>query len=275
MIILSVNVAEEKELIKKYQRTQSPLIYKELERRYQGVIKKAVLESGLSKYLADQSTITAQALFAFKKALEQYSESKNVQPNTFIINNIKFALKNYKNREMSDVAYRSEQTNRKAGLYYSAVQQMKTDPNADMSDAGIVKYIKSMKSAKGEALGKDFTRSDIKKIRDTERNELMGNALLNSSVGEALEVAELTDNHKKSAFDIMQNQKEKELITLILKSNKTLSLRQKSYIRRLIGIGRTPKAANESQARINAGITATEAFKAKQIIADEIKRRGF
>ena len=116
---------------------------------------------------------------------------------------------------------------------------------------------------------------DIKKIRDTERNELMGNALLNSSVGEALEVAELTDNHKKSAFDIMQNQKEKELITLILKSNKTLSLRQKSYIRRLIGIGRTPKAANESQARINAGITTTEAFKAKQIIADEIKRRGF
>ena len=271
---MGINISEEKALIKKYQRTQSPLIYKELERKYKGAINKAVLESGLGKYLADQSTITAQALFAFKKALDTYSEAKNVQPNTFIINNIKFALKNYKNKEMSDVAYRPEQTNRKAGLYYSAVQQMQTDPNADMSDAGIVKFIKSMKSAKGETLGKDFSRSDIRKIRDTERNELMGNAVING-LGESLELAELSDNHKKSAFDIMQNQKEKELITIILKTDKTLSLKQKSYIRRLVGIGRTPKATNESQARLNSGVTTTEAFRAKERVAAELKRRGF
>ena len=56
---------------------------------------------------------------------------------------------------------------------------------------------------------------------------------------------------------------------------KTLSLKQKSYIRRLVGIGRTPKAANESQARLNSGVTTTEAFKAKERVAAELKRRGF
>ena len=189
--------------------------------------------------------------------------------------NIKLGLKNYKNREISDVAYRSEQINRKSGLYYTALKELSTAQDVStLSDADIVKHIKQMKTTTGEALGKDFTRNDIKKIRQTERNELMGNVIVNPGTGEDISVHELNDNYNQSVHSIMQRQQQKTVIDSILKNTTLLSVKQKNYIRRIVGIGRTPKAKNESQARLNSGVTTTEAFRAKEIVSEELKKRG-
>jgi DNA-directed RNA polymerase specialized sigma subunit len=269
-----INIDEEKALIKRYQMTKNPLVYKELERKYSGIIQKVIIDSGLTRFLADKATIQAHAIAAFQKALDTYSESKNVQPNTYIINTINYALRNYKNKESSDVFYRPEQMNRKISLYHTAIQQMRTDPNADMSDTSIVKYVKSMKSAKGESLGKDFTRKDVKKIRENERTELMGNEIINAGSGEDIEVSEMFGNHATSTYDVIKKKNQETIIASILRDNKQLTLKQKNYLKRLTGIGRIPKAANESQARINSGVTTTEAYKAKQIMQEELKKRG-
>ena len=269
------DVNYEKELIKKYQRTNNVMVYKELERIYQGVITKAVLDSGLSKYLADNSTITAEALALFKKAIETYTDAKGAKPSSYITSTISFGLKNYKNREMSDVAYRSEQMNRKAGLYYEAIKELSTvkDSNS-LTDQEILTHIKGMRTAKGDRLGKDFLKSDIKKIRQTERKELMGSAIIAQGTGENISAHEVQDNHKTSVYDVMSKRNEKELINSILSQTMALNVRQKSYIRKLIGIN-CPKAKNESQARINSGVTTTEAFKAKTFIHEELVKRGY
>ena len=272
---MATDVNYEKELIKKYQRTHSVMVYKELERIFSGIIQKAVLDSGLSRYLADQSTITAEALALFRRAIESYTDAKGAKPSSYILMNIKLGLKNYKNREISDVAYRSEQMNRKSGLYYTALKELSTEQDINsLSDSDIVKHIKQMKTSTGETLGKDFTRNDIKKIRQTERNELMGNAIINQGVGEDISVHELNDNYSQSVHSIMQRQQQKNVIDSILKTSLELSPKQKNYIRRIVGIGRLPKAKNESQARINSGVTTTEAFRAKQIVSGELKKRG-
>ena len=272
---MDINVEQEKELIKRYQRTKNPLVFKELQRRYDSLIRKAVLDSGLSNFIADQSTIMSQALAAFEGAITDFKDNKNAKPSTFITQRIDFALRNYKNRMVGDVSHKSDQMSRKTALYQMAINQMSTDPNfQNATDKDILKHIKNMKDSRGKPMGRDFVLSDIKKIKDLSRTELIGSKIINAGTGEDISQHELSDTSNISAYDIMRKQQEAKVISDILNTTPALSPKQKNYIRRLCGLGRMKRSPNKSRARVDSGVTLTEAYKAETIVNEQLRRRG-
>jgi hypothetical protein len=255
-------VEEEKELIRRVQQFDDKLAMKRLISGYEELLRKAVMDSGVTTSGSNIDSMTAMnyAQSYAKRYIKTYDESKNVQPNTYIYNNVKMQLKNIKSEYREGISHMSNQLTDDLALDRKAREWL--------TDMGIEPTVENTFNFVKNEFGKGREKSTVDsfaRARKMERRELSGNQILGGDEGgDVMTQAEyLSSRGEKSGEELFaDHQKRLQIETAI--NSPEFTHQERDYISHLAGIGRYAMnpTSNRNIAALNAGITYAQGMAA-------------
>lgn len=259
------NINEERELIKKAKRGDIEAM-KKIHIIYRGLVSKAIKDSGAELYM-DRSMLELEARRIIEKLVQtRLDSSAETQPSTFIYSSLANAFRTLKNNSRNEYARSPEEISRKSAIVNPVYNDLKRELGREPTDAEIYKEIDNRRKMKSN-YARDFKLSDVKKVRDMARTNIIGNKLIGGpdSEGAPITSAEnLMQSRVPTAESLYQRQQEEANInSIILRLNLTRDERRAVYSFAGIGEFKDKKAPNIHQAALNGRITD---YRLKQII---------
>lgn len=259
---------KERELIAKIQKNNDVFAMKQLLREYRSIIRKCVDDANLSAVMSRDDAMT-YAENQFKHIIkENYDLSKNIQPNTFVIQSLSKKLKTLRYQNINQTSRMSSDLAMKAGYMRYAVPMLKRRGIEDPNEKQIVDFVK-----KDMKKSPRFTQKEAARIGGLSRTEVSADMDVSQDSGShSMTLGDALNVPQVSAQSLLEEKFLKDRIERII-AGPNYKRNERVFIRRMYRIGpyKNIDPKNIHQAALNSGIADVTARRALSKLEKELK----